>query len=218
MNTQHVNVAMHAAAIAECTVVAEDWKRTRASSEVAALFAENNNEVKRAARETQILMRSPTKSQNLKIGKRTQLLPLRHVKDGINFVTKEESLALQLADVCAWTIRKRFYERPQSTAILQYFRPGYSWVYDHGCGRRRTTLANAASNSLPVSSMPIVRAASMNRSRCGFSFVPLLIAFLVFFGKRPVWDVYPPRVSGGRRFRNWHTIGVARQLLAQNGA
>lgn len=121
MNTQHVNVAMHAAAIAECTVSVEDWMHRRAKNEVAALFAENHDEVKKAARETQILMRSRKGSEMLNVmGKRH--LPLRHVKDGINFVTKPESLALQLADACAWTIRKWFSSR-------QAAEPFYNLLY-----------------------------------------------------------------------------------------
>lgn len=123
MDTQRVNVAIHAAAIAECTVSAEDLMRARAKNEVAALFAENNNEVRCAARETQILMRSAGGSQRLSLVRMNHLLPLKHVKDGINFVTKKESLALQLADACAWTIRKRFTKDPKARLFFDLLDP-----------------------------------------------------------------------------------------------
>jgi Protein of unknown function (DUF3800) len=37
-----------------------------------------------------------------------KVLPLTHIKDAINFTRKDESLALQLADACAWAFRHAF--------------------------------------------------------------------------------------------------------------
>lgn len=99
-------VAMHAAAIALCTISCEIWMRAFAKSEVAWLFAEDNNEVKKAAKETQILMRSNRAAQILRLASQTPPLPLAKIKDGINFVGKPESYVLQLADACAWCARQ----------------------------------------------------------------------------------------------------------------
>jgi hypothetical protein len=118
---QRLRIAMHAAAIALCTVAAEDWLRYRAKNEVAMLFAENNDEVRVAARKTQILMRSSEACQKLNMAAK-RLLPLQRIKDGINFVTKEESLALQLADCCAWSVRKYLTNSKDPTSH-KYFDP-----------------------------------------------------------------------------------------------
>lgn len=69
------------------------------------MFAENNEEVRKAAKATQILMRDEKKSRELPFMK-PQNLPLVKIKDAINFVTKHESLALQLADACTWACTK----------------------------------------------------------------------------------------------------------------
>jgi hypothetical protein len=103
--TKHqIKVAMHAAAIAECVMNVEQWMRGN-TDEVAFLFAENNDEVRNAAKETQILMKSKDAAEVLDVLDK-KYLPLVRIKDGINFATKEESKALQLADACAWAYRK----------------------------------------------------------------------------------------------------------------
>ena len=100
-------MAMHAAAIARCTLSAEIWMRREAPDEVAWIFAEDNDDVKKAAKRTQLLMRQKGGIAKLALtGGHERTLPLVKIKDTINFAAKDESPALQLADACAWTFRK----------------------------------------------------------------------------------------------------------------
>jgi Protein of unknown function (DUF3800) len=108
-------IAMHAAAIVECTVAVEKWMRECTTNEVAILFAENNDEVRKAAKATQILMKSENAKAKLPSMWFSSALPLVRIKEGINFVTKPESLALQLADACAWAFRKHRTKDPKAS-------------------------------------------------------------------------------------------------------
>lgn len=100
-------VAQHAAAIAITTCAVERFMRHAAPKEVAWLFMENNNEVREAARQTQVLMKRADVATVLP-ELNQDYLPLKHIKDAVNFVRKEESFVLQLADACAWTFRRAF--------------------------------------------------------------------------------------------------------------
>jgi hypothetical protein len=121
---QELRIAMHAAAIALCTVGCEQYLRRRAKDQSAFLFAEDNSEVRKAAKQTQILMKSknPAKKLDLVTMER-ELLPLVRIKDGINFVSKQESKALQLADACAWAARKMFNREPEASRFYSALEP-----------------------------------------------------------------------------------------------
>jgi Protein of unknown function (DUF3800) len=105
LRSHKVLVGMHAAAIALCASAAELWMRNNTTNEVAWIFAENNTEVRGAAKETHILMKSHRAAEVLRLVN-NNILPLIKIKDGINFANKMESPTLQLADACVWAIRK----------------------------------------------------------------------------------------------------------------
>ena len=100
-------VAQHAAAIAITACSVERFMRAKLPNEVAWLFMENNNEVRAAARQTQIVMKRHDAADVLP-NLDNEVLPLRHIKDAVNFVYKNESPALQLADACSWAFRRAF--------------------------------------------------------------------------------------------------------------
>jgi hypothetical protein len=95
---------MHASAIAAATIASDSWVKEN-TDEVAFIIAENNDEVREASRETQVMMKRPDAAKIFGASRRNDL-PLVRIKDGINFTRKEESKALQMADACAWLIRR----------------------------------------------------------------------------------------------------------------
>jgi hypothetical protein len=101
---QKRRIAMHASAIAAATMASDSWIKEN-TDEVAFIIAENNDEVREASRETQVMMKRPDAVEIFGTARRNHL-PLARIKDGINFTRKEESKALQMADACAWLIRR----------------------------------------------------------------------------------------------------------------
>jgi hypothetical protein len=118
---------MHASAMALCTVSVERFMRDQTRDEVAWLFAENNDHVRRIAEDTQTLMKSSNAAERLDISSK-DILPLVKIKDGINFARKEESPSLQLADACAWTIRKWFGSKDEAK---RFFVPLEPWIFSY---------------------------------------------------------------------------------------
>jgi hypothetical protein len=98
-------LASHAVALAQCEMAVEFWMRKNARSEVAIVIAENNNDVRAAAKDTHVYLRS--KEEMKKAGMDvTGLFPLTSIRDGIHFATKSESRHLQIADACAWAFHR----------------------------------------------------------------------------------------------------------------
>jgi hypothetical protein len=118
---QELRIAMHAAAIAECVMAIEQWMRGN-TKEVADIVVENNDEVRKAARKTHVLMKSNRAAETLNIMNK-ELLPLVRIKDGINFQFKEESKALQLADACSWCYFKQLGRDSRTSHLYARLKP-----------------------------------------------------------------------------------------------
>jgi hypothetical protein len=125
-----IALASHAVALAQCEMAVEFWMRKNAPKEVAVVIAENNNDVRRAAKDTHVYLRSPGDMK--KAGMDAEgLFPFTSIRDGIHFATKSESRHLQIADACAWAFHraavkgqnaKRFY--PLIRKQIVSFGPG----------------------------------------------------------------------------------------------
>ena len=132
---------MHALANAftACSVAIERWMKERAEpDEVALLVMENNDEVKRYLRAGQHVMRN-TKAFGL-APEMQEALTLKRIVDTVHFAEKNLSGPLQIADTCAFVIRRyltngrdndRFFEplknqlvnlprRPTESELLGY--------------------------------------------------------------------------------------------------
>lgn len=109
-----VYVAQHATAIAQAAIQVELWMRQKTTGEITHLIAEDNSDVRQAAREMQVMLRD--KRRMMGTG---SIFPFVRIRDGLQFATKQESKALQIADFCSWACRRavkdannarRFYE------------------------------------------------------------------------------------------------------------
>jgi hypothetical protein len=119
-----ITVGAHARAILLCELAVEVWMRSETDNEITHIVAEDNAEVHDAAREAHVWLKSK------EILKREGFenhpcLPLVRIRDGLQFTSKKESRLLQIADVCAWSIRRFFSEAPNYD---RFHRPIHSQV------------------------------------------------------------------------------------------
>jgi hypothetical protein len=100
-----IAVAQHAMGIIQCAVGIELWMRQHAPSEITHLIAEDNNDVRLAAREAQVMLRDRRRMEREGISDHP-VFPLERIRDGLMFAYKTESPALQVADFCSWAVRR----------------------------------------------------------------------------------------------------------------
>jgi hypothetical protein len=119
---QEVDVAAHAMAIIQCEIGVELWLRTNTKKEITHIVAENNDEGRLAAKGAHILLRNP--KEIAKEGfVNHPIFPFKRIRDGLQFTTKAESKLLQVADVCAWAIRRAVNDAPNAFRFYQPVRP-----------------------------------------------------------------------------------------------
>ena len=106
-------VAQHAMAIIQCEMAVEIWLREKTKKEIAHIIAENNDEVRLAAREAHVLLRNKEEMEREGFVNHA-CFPFKRIRDGLQFTTKAESKLLQVADACAWTIRRAGNKSPDA--------------------------------------------------------------------------------------------------------
>jgi len=109
-----VTVAMHALSIVQCEIGIELWMRANTYNEITHIIAENNDDVRVAAKEAHILLKDKNRLKEEGIGYDHPCFPFVKIRDGLHFATKEESKILQLADACAWSLRRIARRSPNS--------------------------------------------------------------------------------------------------------
>jgi len=118
---QEIAVAIHALAIIQCEVGVELWLRKHTEKEITHVIAENNDEVRLAAKEAHMMLRN--KSEMAKEGFLDHpCFPFKRIRDGLQFTTKAESRLLQIADVCAWATRRIANNAPDAERFYGPFR------------------------------------------------------------------------------------------------
>jgi hypothetical protein len=111
-------VAMHALAIIQCEIGVEMWLRKYIEREITHIIAENNDEVRYAAREAHVVLRD--EAEMAKEGfVNHACFPFKRIRDGLQFTTKAESRLLQIADACAWAIRRAANDAPNAFRLYQ---------------------------------------------------------------------------------------------------
>lgn len=119
-----MSVAIHAMAIIQCEIGVELWMRANTRNEITHLIAENNNDVRIAAKEAHMLLRG--KDEIEKEGLMDHpCFPFVRIRDGLQFTTKEESRLLQIADICAWSVRRAVNKVPN---FLRFYDPIYPQI------------------------------------------------------------------------------------------
>lgn len=104
----------HQMAFIGCVVGIEMLMRTRYPTEVAHLVAEDNAQARRFLRNAHNFLKNREEVEGLPRAVRG-VLPLQHIVDTVFFAEKDESSALQLADACAFAIRRHLEGRPDAS-------------------------------------------------------------------------------------------------------
>jgi uncharacterized protein DUF3800 len=122
---QEVEVAIHAMAIIQCEISVELWMRHNTENEITHLIAENNNDVRVAAKEAHILLKSK-EAMEAEGFFHHPCFPFVKIRDGLQFATKVDSRILQVADACAWSIRRAAAMAPNAG---RFFLPLRSQIF-----------------------------------------------------------------------------------------
>lgn len=108
--TEHdFSVACHSIAFMGCMLRIEEFMRRIWPDEVAQMVAEDNDSARQTIKGVMALFRSESYINEVK-EKHPGVLPLQRIRGPIHFAQKTESAPLQLADLCAFLIRRRFFK------------------------------------------------------------------------------------------------------------
>ena len=110
MSPHELSITTHAVAFLHCVLNVEELMRQNWPDEIAQLVSEDNSDARAAIKDSYALMRDPTDGVH-----RSSLLPLRKILGPVLFAEKTESRPLQLADTCAFFIRRRLARNAEKT-------------------------------------------------------------------------------------------------------
>ncbi len=116
-------IACHAIAASSCILRVEQMMRLVWPKEIAQVVAEDNHEVRRTIKEVLKRFKFPEHYPDADFGN-ADILPLQRIRGSIQFADKTESRCLQLADACAFFIRRRFFKHDwRSTQFYDKLKP-----------------------------------------------------------------------------------------------
>lgn len=116
---QEIEVSAHTVALMGCEIAVEFWMRENTQNEVALVVAEENTDIRIVAKEIHSVYRNKEALARENLGNHPYF-PFVKIRDGLQFAAKSESQILQIADVCAWAIRKFLKKDVDSD---RYFQP-----------------------------------------------------------------------------------------------
>jgi len=99
--------AAHAIAHTVCSVHVDLWMRRNASNEVCMLIVEDNSQMRKFLTELLHSHQNPKMAPQI-AGDSTKILPFRKIKASPLFEQKSQSVSLQLADFCAYVMKKSY--------------------------------------------------------------------------------------------------------------
>lgn len=119
---------IHGAAYTTCAMRAEKWMQQYAANEVAMFIAEDNPQIRRYIKTLHRLLRDP--HQAIFQIDDDRVRPLTKTIDTIHFVEKNETSIMQLADVCAFVLRRRLAGKEDANQFLEPITRNLIWPID----------------------------------------------------------------------------------------
>jgi hypothetical protein len=129
LTPDETDIALHAMAFVNASLVVERTMRQLWKEEVALLIAEDRDRVKAQIKEMQLFLQNPKKI--ILLEKDADCLPLVKIRDTVHFAKKRESKALQIADICAFVLRGHLSGHPKNKPLYAALRP---WMLAHPKG------------------------------------------------------------------------------------
>jgi hypothetical protein len=118
---------MQSICVLDCAIWADRWLEKYATSENAIIIAEDTDRVKRLVKASIMLFRTPAMLQAYGIDW-IQGLPLKRIIDTVHFASKGHAAALQLADLCAFTLCRMMRHKPVPFGVLEILHKHYRWI------------------------------------------------------------------------------------------
>jgi hypothetical protein len=115
MSKHAFEVSCHAMCFASCVLRIEEFMRQIWPNEIAQIVAEDNAEARATIRGVTDLLRNPHRIK-WETHDRDDILPLQRVRGPVQFAGKSDSRPLQLADACAFLIRRRYFRHDDRSA------------------------------------------------------------------------------------------------------
>src|SRR5271165_938506 len=100
--------------------------RKNAPSELITITAEDSPKAKRLMKATQLFLRDPVQVD--KMGLKGKNLPLQHIIDTISFAEKTETSLLQIADACAFAIKRKAMKTEDADRFFKPFERQLVWT------------------------------------------------------------------------------------------
>lgn len=119
-----IDVAEHMVAFTRAEIAVERQMHLYPRDEICIVITEDTDRVKKPLKEAHAFLRSPPKAIDLA---EYADLPLTKVVDTPHFAAKAESLPLQVADLCAFLIMRRFSRREESQSLFEAIAPQLFW-------------------------------------------------------------------------------------------
>lgn len=116
-----LDLGVTAVAFSACEMVAEWLMRTTFENEIAQIIAEDNEHSRKLIRATHNSYRDAQALATMEL--KADILPFRHIQNGILFAAKNESSALQVADMCAFFIRAHLRNQKHAEPYFQKLKP-----------------------------------------------------------------------------------------------
>lgn len=117
-----ITVGMHAMAIIQCEIGIELWMRNNTENEFIHVVAEDNNDVRNAAREAHLYLKDGESLAQERVAN-SSVFPFVRIIDELFFASKAGCNALQVADVCAWACRRELKNVPGSKRFYDPISP-----------------------------------------------------------------------------------------------
>lgn len=114
--------AEYLSAFMMCGMMIERCMRNIARDEFTLLIAEDRDKVRGLVKRVQAKLKEPRKMAPDDEGD-AEYFPYRHIKDTVHFATKSESAPLQIADACAFIIKRHLMRRDQSDFLYRLIEP-----------------------------------------------------------------------------------------------
>jgi len=113
----------------DCIVWADRWLRKYAGDEKAMVIAEDTDRVKRLMKASVKLFRTPALLKAFGIDHLPDL-QLTRIVDTVYFAAKDDSAALQLADLCAFTFGRAMNEKPVPVQVFRILYSHVRWIQE----------------------------------------------------------------------------------------
>jgi hypothetical protein len=123
MSASELNVGAHVTAYMVCALHVDQWLRRQADDEICLMVVEDNEQARTLIRETQVYNQRP--NTNLPEDMRG-VLPLKRIMEDPLFQRKRRSSVLQLADFCAYVVKRRLMSDRRYDRFFGAFSPQFA--------------------------------------------------------------------------------------------